>query len=247
MACFSVIGLNTATIDNTTGVQGRDTSSNQLIAFASSVIYSGESGDPTVGSLGGGSFIGISRPGSGVSTLQTPEQCNTRSPTPPNDGTGRVQSASQVNISLSYNAVLIVAWRGDYRRQFSIIGDGTTSSEAIWSNSSGAQNTNICDNTLVWSDLPLRHPATADAIKLRRSRSAYFALSSDDCALHKKTGSGAFELTSRPQSLNSGLTWIDRRAWQLGNDTFGSVWLALFSGPPPPVIKYWPWFIAQRT
>jgi hypothetical protein len=151
--------------------------------------------------------------------LITPEEFNSLSPSsaainPTLSTVGNTLLALS-NVQCSY-----VYWRGDYRRTIWLQGFG--SRELVSMEGFGAGN-------IVWGESARQNPSRT----FRRNRRFAWNYADSDNHVHKKTGSGAFELSSRPHQINDGITWIDDRAWQLGNSQSDFWQINLFGAAGP--------------
>jgi hypothetical protein len=103
---------------------------------------------------------------------------------------------------------------------------GSGSGEAVTT-----QQTNSDTNVLTFSLGKVRR-LTGLTVKRRTSKPGYFARYGNETHFHKKTGSGAFEITSAPHFDND-VTWIDPSAWRNGS-TQNEAWeMNLFGSEAP--------------
>jgi hypothetical protein len=234
MAIYSNVSAAVAQTYNGVIATGYDGSNNPLIASVSSVLIFGEA---TTNANTQDAWI--MRQSGFAGNALTPEKLNSRSPATPNNA----YATNSINwsgsgIVIGKHPLSFFSWRSDFKRQYLAQGQGgadeTISAEA------GADSTNIIDTTVLWSDRFLGFPSQ----RLRRNRSAFWRMSDCWTCNHQKTGGGAYQIFM-PHALNDGITWIEPQSWGLG--TRGDEWsMSLFGGPPPAVIRYWPWFVAQR-
>ena len=151
-------------------------------------------------------------------------QFNTRSDA--NDASlyGWTNATVSATVVIGALGLLNFFWRGDYRRMPVVQYNGSAD-EATQIKSSASGN-----GLLTIFKEGVDRPTT----RFRRSRSDFFFLSDVINCFYKKTGGGAYELTSRPHQNNDGLTWHDRGAWSLGNAQSDFWNINLFGAPTGP-------------
>src|SRR5215468_9277072 len=139
----------------------------------------------------------------------TPEKFNSRSAATTSTSATATLTLSGLVIQPVLIACNYIAWRADYRRGLVSNGSGAGCSVGI---------AGSVDRKTVQIDYSEDMPNNYIARNVRRNRSTFFTMVDCNNHFHKKTGGGAFELTSLPHNLNDGITWADTRSWRLGNN-----------------------------
>src|SRR5215471_9045052 len=127
-------------------------------------------------------------------------------------------------ILMAFNDLLRIAWRGDWRR------------EPLWAGNALDPTNNVdiaagLGSSTAYLLFDFDRTARMYLRRFRRSAEGYFFHCDSVQYFYKKTGSGAYELTSRPHMTNDGLVWIDGNRWQLGHYNLANPLIYFQSAP----------------
>ena len=127
-------------------------------------------------------------------------------------------------ILMAFNDLLRIAWRGDWRRA------------PLWAGNALDPTNNVdiaagLGSSTAYLLFDFDRTARMYLRRFRRSAEGYFFHCDSVQYFYKKTGSGAYELTSRPHMTNDGLVWIDGNRWQLGHYNLANPLIYFQSAP----------------